>query len=86
MADFFERLLAEEDPTRFAAMAETLPEPPPFDGPSPERDPSWTRPPRSRRRPSSRSRRRAEAVAEPAVEAAAERRRGPRGRRRADRP
>src|SRR6476620_1408243 len=31
MADFFERLLAEEDPTRFAAMAETLPEPPSFD-------------------------------------------------------
>jgi hypothetical protein len=32
MAAFFERLLAEEDPTRFAAMAETLPEPPSFDG------------------------------------------------------
>jgi len=31
MADFFERLLAEDDPTRFAAMAETLPEPPAFD-------------------------------------------------------
>jgi hypothetical protein len=31
MAGFFERLLAESDPTRFAAMAETLPEPPPFD-------------------------------------------------------
>jgi hypothetical protein len=31
MAAFFERLLSEEDPTRFAAMAETLPEPPPFD-------------------------------------------------------
>jgi hypothetical protein len=31
MAQFFERLLAEEDPTRFAAMAESLPEPPPFD-------------------------------------------------------
>ena len=31
MATFFERLLAEDDPTRFAAMAETLPEPPPFD-------------------------------------------------------
>jgi hypothetical protein len=31
MAEFFERLLAEEDPTRFAAMAESLPEPPPFD-------------------------------------------------------
>lgn len=35
MAAFFERLLAEEDPTRFAAMAESLPEPPPFDGPAP---------------------------------------------------
>ena len=32
MAAFFERLLAEDDPTRFAAMAETLPEPPSFDG------------------------------------------------------
>ena len=31
MAAFFERLLAEEDPTRFAAMAETLPEPPAFE-------------------------------------------------------
>jgi hypothetical protein len=31
MDDFFERLLAENDPTRFAAMAESLPEPPPFD-------------------------------------------------------
>jgi hypothetical protein len=31
MAAFFERLLGEEDPTRFAAMAESLPEPPPFD-------------------------------------------------------
>ncbi|HEY7735232.1 MAG TPA: hypothetical protein VH813_00410 [Candidatus Limnocylindrales bacterium] len=30
MADFFERLLAEEDPTRFASMAEHLPEPTPF--------------------------------------------------------
>jgi len=41
MAAFFERLLAEDDPTRFASMAESLPEPPPFDGPSPERDPAW---------------------------------------------
>ena len=41
MAAFFERLLAEDDPTRFAAMAETLPEPPPFDGPAPERKPEW---------------------------------------------
>jgi hypothetical protein len=31
MSSFFERLLAEEDPTRFASMAESLPEPPPFD-------------------------------------------------------
>ena len=31
MADFFERLLAEDDPTRIATMAERLPEPPPFD-------------------------------------------------------
>lgn len=31
MAAFFERLLGEDDPTRFASMAETLPEPPPFD-------------------------------------------------------
>jgi hypothetical protein len=35
MAAFFERLLAEEDPTRFAAMAESLPEPPPFDRDAP---------------------------------------------------
>jgi hypothetical protein len=32
MAAFFERLLAEEDPSRFATMAENLPEPPSFDG------------------------------------------------------
>lgn len=31
MARFFERLLAEDDPTRFASMAASLPEPPPFD-------------------------------------------------------
>ena len=31
MAGFFERLLAEEDPTRLASMAENLPEPPTFD-------------------------------------------------------
>ncbi len=36
MAAFFERLLAEDDPTRFAAMAESLPEPPPIDGDAPE--------------------------------------------------
>jgi hypothetical protein len=32
MAAFFERLNGEEDPTRFATMAENLPEPPTFDG------------------------------------------------------
>ncbi|HEX7473186.1 MAG TPA: hypothetical protein VF323_08880 [Candidatus Limnocylindrales bacterium] len=32
MARFFELLVVEEDPTRFAAMAENLPEPPPFEG------------------------------------------------------
>ncbi len=31
MAEFFERLLAEDDPSRFATMAERLPEPPPFE-------------------------------------------------------
>jgi hypothetical protein len=31
MAAFFERLLAEDDPSRIASMAERLPEPPPFD-------------------------------------------------------
>ena len=31
MATFFERLIAEEDPTRFAEMAESLPEPPPIE-------------------------------------------------------
>jgi hypothetical protein len=31
MADFFERLLGETEPTRFATMAENLPEPPTFD-------------------------------------------------------
>jgi hypothetical protein len=31
MAAFFERLLAEDDPGRFAALAENMPEPPPFD-------------------------------------------------------
>ena len=30
MATFFEGLLGEQDPTRFAALAENLPEPPPF--------------------------------------------------------
>ena len=37
MDSFFQRLLAEEDPTRFASMAESLPEPPPFDA-----DAAWT--------------------------------------------
>ncbi|HEX5825086.1 MAG TPA: hypothetical protein VFY18_11565 [Candidatus Limnocylindrales bacterium] len=31
MAQFFERLLSEEDPTQFATMAERLPEPPSFE-------------------------------------------------------
>ena len=31
MAEFFERLLGEEDPSRFATMAENLPEPPAFE-------------------------------------------------------
>jgi hypothetical protein len=31
MATFFERLLVEDDPSRFAAMAENLPEPPTFE-------------------------------------------------------
>ena len=31
MAAFFERLLTEDDPGRFAALAENMPEPPPFD-------------------------------------------------------
>ena len=35
MAAFFERLLGEDDPTRFAAMAESLPEPPSFDSDEP---------------------------------------------------
>lgn len=42
MAEFFDRLLAEDDPTRFAAMAESLPEPPPFDGEAPEPRPAPT--------------------------------------------
>jgi len=37
MAAFFEQLLGEDDPTRFAAMAESLPEPPSFDG-----DETWS--------------------------------------------
>ena len=35
MSAFFERLLGEDDPTRFAAMAESLPEPPTFDSDEP---------------------------------------------------
>ena len=35
MGSFFERLLAEDDPTRFAAMAESLPEPPSFEADTP---------------------------------------------------
>jgi hypothetical protein len=63
MAAFFERLLGEEDPTRFAAMAETLPEPPPFDA-----DAAWesiaANQPVTTEEPAA-----AEAVAEPVVEA-----------------
>jgi len=40
MAAFFERLLAEDDPTHFAAMAESLPEPPPFETDEPATDPA----------------------------------------------
>lgn len=35
MTRFFERLLAEDDPSRFASMAENLPEPPSFDSVAP---------------------------------------------------
>jgi hypothetical protein len=35
MGHFFERLLGEQDPTRFAALAQNLPEPPPFDSADP---------------------------------------------------
>ena len=42
MTAFFERLLAEEDPTRFAAMAETMPEPPAFD--ADDASASWSPP------------------------------------------
>jgi hypothetical protein len=37
MGQFFERLLGEQDPTKFAALAQNLPEPPPFDSPEPTR-------------------------------------------------
>ena len=42
VADFFQRLLSEEDPSRFAAMAGQLPEPPVLDGTdtTPRRAPS----------------------------------------------
>jgi hypothetical protein len=43
MAAFFEKLLSEDDPTRFAAMAETLPEPPSFD-PDDTAPTSWVAP------------------------------------------
>ncbi|MFL5756539.1 MAG: hypothetical protein ACJ77N_09595 [Chloroflexota bacterium] len=43
MAAFFERLLGEDDPARFAAMAENLPEPPSFEDVAPEAfEPSWS--------------------------------------------
>ena len=44
MAAFFERLLAEDDPTRFAAMAETLPEPPSFDDDADVATAEWSAP------------------------------------------
>ena len=44
MADFFERLLAEEDPTRIATMAEAMPDPPDLAGIAA----SVTAPPRAR--------------------------------------
>ena len=57
MAAFFERLLAEEDPSRFATMAENLPEAPSFDdivaGPAPVV--AEARPSRPSPRPSRRS-------------------------------
>ena len=56
MASFFERLLAEDDPTHFATMAENLPEPPSFDD-MPASTRSSSRPRSStRRRSPSRSR------------------------------
>jgi hypothetical protein len=64
MAAFFERLLAEEDPTRFAAMAESLPEPPPFDGPAPERPAEWYATPTSEAAPAAEA---AQVADEPAV-------------------
>src|SRR6476661_366038 len=36
MATFFERLLAEDDPSAFATMAERIPEPPNLDGSTPD--------------------------------------------------
>jgi hypothetical protein len=36
MATFFERLLAEDDPSAFATMAERIPEPPSLDGSTPD--------------------------------------------------
>ena len=52
MDRFFERLLAEEDPAEFAAIAENLPEPPPFDDSTSSTDaappPASPRPMRSR--------------------------------------
>jgi hypothetical protein len=44
MAVFFERLLAEEDPTRFAAMAETLPEPVSLDDDADIASSEWSTP------------------------------------------
>jgi hypothetical protein len=64
MSEFFERLLAEEDPTRFAAMAESLPEPPPFDHDEPYHSTSATSAPTQAVAAASTP---AEAVADPVV-------------------
>ena len=86
MDRFFERLMTEDDPAEFAAMAENLPEPPPLDV---RRDHGLDdRAPPSRLRRRRAERRGRDAVAEATVEAtaddAAEADR--RDRRRADRP
>jgi hypothetical protein len=67
MASFFERLLAEEDPTQFAAMAEKLPEPPPFDGDEVMTPASASE---GRADPPARTKRAASGASEPAVDPA----------------
>lgn len=59
MAAFFARLLAEEDPTAFAAMAQNLPEPPPFD------TDDLLAPPTTRYEPPARSRKTADEAPQP---------------------